>query len=471
MSTTFAKKPVTTTNPLNLDPEIENPAGSRAAMEAPSHRRPRWGRRVLIFVVATAAAGVAWYANSHFAASGSHSEVRPTSSGNRTEPHDGKATLGFSGGAGAVGSQKNSAPVRHETVPLETVQRSDVLRLTGTLMADETSSVASNTSGIAAEVRVDRGSLVRKNDVMVQIDPTDAKNKLAEGQAVFEELKARLGLEGDLSTFNPEDQPEVRLAKASADLAASNLRRAKDLYAKKVVSTEVYDQTRTEFELATQRYRQALLLIKQAMQACKTALTKLAILEKDVADTTIRAPFDGWVAEKLVAVGEQISSGMQATKVVTLVRIDPLRLSLTVPQQDIGHIRLGETVRFQVDSFPDRTFTGTVRFIAPVVTSDTRSMVVEALVPNPDHVLRPGLFATAELMLPNKGATVLAPLGAVQKSGDVARVFVVRDGVAREQVVALGETRQGKVEIRSGLTGKETLVARPELVRDGDAVR
>ena len=75
-----------------------------------------------------------------------------------------------------------------------------------------------------------------------------------------------------------------------------------------------------------QRYRQALFQIRQVYQLCRTAQIKLAILEKAVADTTIRAPFDGWVAEKLVAVGEQISSGMQATKVVTLVRIDPLRL-------------------------------------------------------------------------------------------------------------------------------------------------
>ena len=94
--------------------------------------------------------------------------------------------------------QKNGRGLGIETVPVEVVQRSDMLRLTGSLMADERSSVASNTSGIAAEVRVDRGSLVRKNDVLVQIDPTDAKNKLAEGQAMLDELKARLGLDGNI---------------------------------------------------------------------------------------------------------------------------------------------------------------------------------------------------------------------------------------------------------------------------------
>ena len=126
----------------------------------------------------------------------------------------GKASLGFtSNGKGAKGT--SNAAGRVPTVPVEVAQRSDILRLTGSLIADERSSVASNTSGIVAEVRVDRGSIVRKNDVLVQIDPTDAKNKLAEGQAMLAELKARLGLDGDISKFVPEDQPEVRLAKAS----------------------------------------------------------------------------------------------------------------------------------------------------------------------------------------------------------------------------------------------------------------
>ena len=111
--------------------------------------------------------------------------------------------------------------------------------------------MASNTSGIAAEVRVDRGDLVKKGDVLVQIDATDAKNKLAEGQAMLDELKARLGLDGDMAKFNPEDEPEVRLAKASADLAASNFRRAKDLFDKKVDHRpRSSTRSQTEYELA-----------------------------------------------------------------------------------------------------------------------------------------------------------------------------------------------------------------------------
>ena len=465
MSSVLTNPPETTGNPLSMKRPVEKVTKPTRPTDEPT--KPR-GRRwlLLITLIVAAGAGAAWYLETQLGA-GQKSQVVSDMPGSENGSHEGKATLGFLPSR----APRNAAGRPIQTIPVEVLQQNDTLRLTGSLIADERSSVASNTSGIAAEVFVDRGSVVRKNDVLVQIDPTDAKNKLAEGQAMLDELKARLGLDGDMQHFDPEDQPEVRLAKAAADLTASNLRRAKELVTKKVISDEAYDQTQTEHELATQRYRQAKLLIKQAYQACKTAMAKLAILEKDVADTTIRAPFDGWVAEKLVSVGEQISSGMQATKVITLVRIDPLRLSLTVPQQDIGRIKPSQTVRFRVDSFPDRTFNATVQFIAPVVTNDTRSMIVEAVVPNSDGALRPGLFVTAELELKKQESEFLAPVGAVQRVGEVARVFVVRDGVVREHIIALGQQKDGKVEILSGLTGDEILVANPEHTHDGDAVR
>jgi multidrug efflux pump subunit AcrA (membrane-fusion protein) len=98
-------------------------------------------------------------------------------------------------------------------------------------------------------------------------------------------------------------------------------------------------------------------------------------------------------------------------------------------------------------------------------------MVAEAVAPNPDGDLRPGVFATAEVELPKRQTTVLAPLAAVQWTGEVGKVFVDRDGVAHEQVVALGEIVGNKIEIRSGLTGKEMLVSNPAKIHDGDALR
>ena len=365
-----------------------------------------------------------------------------------TATHDGvpagtKASLGFASGAESS-SQSGPAASHLGTISAELVRQSQVLRLTGSLVGDEQSNVASNTTGIVAEVRVDRGSVVKRGDVLVQLDPTDAKNKLAEGMALVDELKAKLTLSDESAPFVAEDQPEVKLAKASLELALSRRKRAERMVPSHAISDEDYDSANVECECAEQRYRKALQEVRKTYQEYQTHVVRLAALRKAVADATIRAPFDGLVVQKHVALGEQVTGGFIASKVVTVVRTDPLRLALTVPQQNVGQIQPDQQVLFRVDAFPNRTFEARVRYVSPVVTNDTRSLIVEAVVPNLESLLRPGLFATAELQLPEQKPVVLVPLVAVQKMDEVARVFVVRDGVAREQVVALGEDRPGQ---------------------------
>ena len=132
-----------------------------------------------------------------------------------------------------------------------------------------------------------------------------------------------------------------------------------------------------------QRYYLARRLAKQLNRSYRSAVTHLVTLRKAVDDCTIRAPMDGWVAERNISVGERIIAMFPGAKLVTLLRIDPLRLTLTVPQQDMAQIKIGQTVTFRTDAFPGRQFTGAVRYISPAVTADNRSLCVEAVVPNP----------------------------------------------------------------------------------------
>ncbi len=268
-----------------------------------------------------------------------------------------RASLGFVGGNGAGGGRerRRGVPLRHRA--RRSRAASDTLRLTGSLIADERSSVASNTSGIAAEVFVDRGSVVQKGDVLVQIDPTDAKNKLAEGQAMIDELKARLGIDGTCPSSIPRTQPEVRLAKASADLAASNLN-----------APRTNSPRKSSRPKPTIRRGPSTSWLRSAIVSrCSKSSRRIRCARRRRPSwrfwrrtwptrrfgrrSTVGSPRSWWPS------GEQISSGMQATKVVTLVRIDPLRLSLTVPQQDIGRDPSRDRRSgFGVDSFPDRVF-------------------------------------------------------------------------------------------------------------------
>ena len=176
-------------------PPKTNLSLDKSVAEAGSARKLRWPWIVVLATIVGVGVWVVMPALlARHAASGAGEGATPSDNGRPA----GKASLGF-----LAAEKTNTGTPPLETVAAEVVQRSHTLRLTGTLLADERSSVASNTSGIVAEVKVDRGSIVRKNDVLVQIDPTDAKNKLAEGQAMIEELKARLGLDETTKTFVP----------------------------------------------------------------------------------------------------------------------------------------------------------------------------------------------------------------------------------------------------------------------------
>lgn len=421
-----------------------------------SFRRAIWLPALLLVVAAVVAISLAQARSNNFS----------THTGETPAPRTGKAQLGFVVEEHQAATGSELRPLRLSTIRVTARRQPQYLLANGTLLAEKRAAVASNVGGLVAEVMVDKGDLVQAGDVLVQLDPTDAKNRLAEGLAMLEELKVRLDLT-DQSKFDPQQLPEVSLARVAKELAEASFQRVSKLYERKVVSLENFDQARTEYELALHRYRQALLQVNQLYQSVQTAKVRLAILQKAVQDSTITAPFDGLVAERHVEVGEYVSAGPQASKVVTLVKINPLRLALTISQQDVGKIKQGQRVSFRVDSFEDRQFTATIRYIPPALASDTRSLIVEAEVPNPENLLRPGMFATARIELDKQQETLYVPGTAVLWEGDSARVFVVRDGVAREQVIALGEVAGPLVRVLSGLKGDELLVAAPALVREG----
>ena len=346
--------------------------------------------------------------------------------------------------------------------------RSATLRLTGSLSPDERSEVGSNAAGIVSKTCVDRGSIVKKGDLLVQLDPRDAQYALDESVAALEQLRVRLGLD-EVKEFDVNKVPEVESARLALELAEKTFRRDELLRRQKAIALESFDQAETEYHSAIHRHHLAVLQAKQLYQTYRQALAHVTSQQKALEDCSICAPFDGLVAERNISVGERVISLFPGAKLVTLLRIDPLRLSLTVPQQEMAQVRPGATVKFQTDAYPGKIFSGTVRYITPAVDSDSRSLCVEAVVPNPEGTLKPGLFVTAELQLAKKETDILVPATAVCSRGEASAVFVIRDGVVREQIVAVGESAAGLVRITSGLTPGDAVVTQPEKVRDGDS--
>lgn len=383
--------------------------------------------------------------------------------------NEAKAELGVAKSAEDAEADLEAGPASVPAVPVEAVTENETIRLPGSLAADEEAEVGVNVAAPVKAVHVERGSIVEAGDVLVELDPTDMQNMLAEGEAAVEELRVRLGLEKDDSVFAPENQPEVQSAKAALDLATVSRDRVAGMVREGIASKEMLDQAETEYRSAEQRYQQALFQVRQLYQSYLTAKTRLKSLNKAVSDTIIRAPFSGWIKQRQASVGERVAPGNEGI-VATVVKIDPLRLVLTVPQQYAAQVSTGQKVVFRVEGFPDRVFEGEVRYVAPALDANSRSLTVEALVPNADRTLRPGLFATAELALPTTATKLFVPATAVLRQGEVAVLYVVQDGVARQRIASLGETRGDRVEVLTGLQPGDVVVAAPDKVSDGAKV-
>ena len=330
------------------------------------------------------------------------------------------------------------------------------IRTTGTLMPEEQADVAAETGGRVVSAPVERGTRVSSGAELVRVSSAETDAQLKEAEANAAQIEARLGI-GQGGAFSVDAVPEVQNAKASFELAQSEFARIKSLLDQRVVSQSEHDQRRTQMEAARQQYESAKNAATQQFQSLQAARARVALARKASADTIVRAPFAGVVAQRLVDVGDYVTKGM---KVVSVVGVNPLRVQLTVPEQFVSAVAVGQPVVFEVDAYPGRQFKGQVKYVSPALEAAQRALTVEAIVPNGDGVLKPGLFATARIEQPQRTPGVLVPIAAVAASAGTSRVYVVNGDHVEERIVTTGETIGGLVEITKGLKAGERVATK-----------
>jgi len=365
-------------------------------------------------------------------------------------------------GACSAGDAKTkdaaSVPVAISVAPTAAVERpiARFIRATGTLMAEEQADVAAETPGRVVAAPIERGSTVTANAELIRLSPTETEAQLKEAEANAAQIEARLGLTAG-GAFEVNNVPEVQNAKAAYDLAQSEFNRIQSLLDQRVVSPSEYDQRRTQMEAARQQYEAARNAASQQFRSLEAAQARVTLARKAFADTVVRAPFTGAVAERLVSVGDYVTRGM---KVAVVVRTNPLRVKLTIPEQFISVVGYGQPVNFQVDAYSNRTFEGKVQYVSPALQADQRALTVEAVVPNPTGELKPGLFATARIEEKTRTAAVLVPTAAVQTIGGTSRLFVVNGDRVEERIVTAGPAVDDLVEISKGLKNGERVATK-----------
>jgi membrane fusion protein, multidrug efflux system len=357
----------------------------------------------------------------------------------------------------ATGESSAPAAAAAVSVTLTTAVEQPVtrfIRVSGTLTAEEDADVAAEIAGRVIATPVERGTRVGNGGDLVRIAAVEAEAQAREAQANAAQIEARLGIANG-AAFDAERVPEVANARAAHVLAQTDFERVTRLFANQLLSQSEYDQRRAQVDAAARQYDVARNAAEQQYQSLMAARARTVVAQKAVADTVVRAPFAGVVGERFVSVGDYVTRG---TKVASVMRIDPLRVELTIPEQYVAEVAAGSAVTFEVDAYPGETFTGQVRYVSPSVKTETRAMMIEAVVPNPSSRLKPGFFATARIEQAARPLGILVPATAVRTVAGTARVFVVAGDRAEERVVMTGQVVGDEIEIATGLKAGERIV-------------
>ncbi len=325
---------------------------------------------------------------------------------------------GCKGSGGNATREDASSPAVHvESAPATEIDVPIQLRLTGSLKGMREADLAANTAGRVTKTFVERGDQVQAGQIIAQIDTSNAALTLAEAHV-------------QLDTSRTQDE-----------INQADCKRVEQLLAKGAISQAEYDNVTAK--------------CKTAQLGVKAAEARQSTAAKVVGDGTIRAPFAGVVSERFVDVGAYVKTD---SKVIALTQNGELRLEFTVPEANVGEVKQGADVAFNVAAYADKTFHGTVRFVSGSVRAATRDLVVEALVDNSDKKLFPGMFADVALSTGTRKLPSV-PLSAVFERQEKRRVFVVTpDSRLEERVLQVGPESNGRLSIESGVKAGELVV-------------
>ena len=338
------------------------------------------------------------------------------------KPAEAAPTVPKDANAGQPAVKVQTQPVSRELMPR-------FLTLTGSVLADRQSEVAANVSGRITATYVERGKPVKTGDIIAVVDSKAA------------------GFSAEAA--NAQSQA----AQTQVELATQECARADTLFSQGAISKSEHDRLKSQCS-------------SQLFQA-NAARANANLAGKLAGDTVIRAPIDGMIGERYVNVGEYVTP---ASKVASVYSINPVRVSISVPEQAVASIKEGQTLDVRVSAW-DRVFPATVKYVSPALRPNTRDLIIEALAPNLDGALRPGMFATVLLLVGEEEQSTV-PSEAIKSEGTVRRMFLARDGHAFELVVRTGVQKDGRIAVLEPLTDKDNVILNPPPgLHDGSSIQ
>lgn len=349
--------------------------------------------------------------------------------------------------------------VKTAAVTERTVERA--IAVTGSLQPDETVTVSTEVPGRIAAIRADFGQAVRRGAVLIELDRTEFDLQVDRARGALNQALARLSLPPYTGKMAPpETTPGVRTALAQYEDAKFKY----DSAAKLVKTGDIAQDRFNELEKAL-RARQA--AVDSARDELRTQWMSVTALEADLklaekrrGDTVVRAPFDGVVGEKLISAGQYVKDNVG---IIRLVKVNPMRLRLEVPEAAANAVRVGTSISFTSDAAPGATFEAVVRELNPALDARSRTLTAEARLTKADSRLRPGMFVQVRMITERDAKIVTVPRQALYSIAGLTKVFRIENGVAKQFTFAPGTEQDGWVEVPGGLLQPGDKVAISEL--------
>ena len=336
------------------------------------------------------------------------------------------------------------------------VQRT--VQIVGTLIAQEEVTLGTEVPSTVAKILVDMGDRVQVGQVVIKLDEREARLEVERLSASLQAARESLGRSQQVLESG---RANVERSQAVLADARINLKRFEGLFGEGAISASQRDSAQTQFDVAVAslrvseaQYESDRASVKNAEASVVQATAALDIARKRLQDTDVASPITGVVRKRLVNVGETVK---EKTPLMSLVATNALKLQGDVPERFAPQISVGRAVRVEVEAYPDQTHPGTITRVSPAVDVESRSFQVEASVPNPKGLLKPGFFAKASILVGAERNVPFVPEEAVASFAGIVKVYAIVDGKAEERRVKTGVRRDGRVEILDGVKVGETV--------------
>jgi HlyD family secretion protein len=368
--------------------------------------------------------------------------------------------------AQARGREVEAKPVAVEVVRKDSVRRAvDVI---GTLAPVDQVIVSSQAESEVRKILADLGDRVTAGQVLVQLDNEKQRYTLDQQRAALARALAQYGAPDPEHLPDLDKTSDARRANADLVQATQAFDRANELFKQTLISQQAFDDAKAALNSKRAMYDSAIQNAKNLRASIQAAEASLKLADRQLRDTEIRAPFDGFVEKRLVNPGELVKA---QTPVMSIVRLNPLKVVAEIPEKMAPWVSTGQPADLRVDAYQDRTFTAKVSRISPAVNATTRAFPFEALVPNEQSALKPGTFARVHIESSKVDDVLTLPYATLQYRYGVNRVFVVDGGKLAMRELKVGERLGDRIEIVSGVKEGERVASTDiETLADGAVV-